>query len=118
MGGSEIAGCVQAYGVCGWVKSCLLTTALLDLQPLHRHGPRVKIIRRAQCSCEKGTRTVSWNVGSKGSSGLAQACLCHRLLIQQLPPRNCRSGGSLGVRQGRPGTRVVFCSLAPRPELS
>ena len=105
MGGSEIAGCVQAYGVCGWVKPCLLTTALLDLQPLHRHGPRVKITRRAQCSCEKGTRTVSWNVGSKGSSGLAQACLCHRLLIQQLPPRNCHSGLS---RPLHPLARVVF----------
>ena len=30
-------------------------------------------------------RTVSKNVGSKGSIGLARACLCHRLLLQLLP---------------------------------
>ena len=64
---------------------------LLDLHPLQRHGLRMKIIRCAQCSCKIGTHTVSENVGSKGGIGLAQACLCHRLLLQQLPPLNCNS---------------------------
>jgi hypothetical protein len=39
MGGSEFGGCAQAYGGCGWVRSRLLTTALLDLQPVHAPAP-------------------------------------------------------------------------------
>ena len=46
--------------------------ALLDLQPLHRHGLRMKIIRRAQCSCVNRQAHSSENIGSKGASGLAQ----------------------------------------------
>ena len=45
-------------------------------------------------------RAQRWKAGSKGSSGLAQACLCHRLLIQQLPPRNCHSALSRSVPGG------------------
>ena len=67
---------------------------LLVLHPLQRHGLRMKIIRCAQCSCKIGTHTVSENVGSKGGIGLAQACLCHLGLIQQLPQRYSYSAHS------------------------